>query len=273
MNGLKKLLVKARRQVFSQMGGNNVTRRLGEGYDFAELREYRIGDDVRKIDWLISAKLGAPHVKLFHEERELNLQVVALLPGSTVFGNKREKIAEVAALLGYSAVKNGDRFGGRIFADRVYHEVPPGKKSAGVEKLAEAAAGFDPVGKGCDYPALARLLHEKIRSRSVVFALGDFYGPVTFGPAAKKHEIIAVIVRDRREEAPETMKNRALADPVTGRRIGGNLGQKSMIKYKEMLLENDRKLADGFRREGVRFLKIYTDEPALPKLLRFFGRG
>lgn len=273
MNRLRKLLVRSRRNLFSALGGNNLSSKLGEGYDFAELREYRIGDDLRKIDWVISAKLGTPYVKLFHEERELNVAVAAVLPGSAVFGEKREVMAETAALLGHSALGNGDRFGGFLYADRLYAEFPSGKKKGSVPALAEAILEFDPVGKETAWPEVGRFLFRRLRRRSLVFVLGDFYGPVGFGPAAKKHEIIAVIIRDRREENPETAGGGSWIDPVSGAQREGSMGKKSVERYREMIARNDREMMEVFHREGVRAFKLYTDQVPLIQLARFFGRG
>ncbi|MBT8348832.1 MAG: DUF58 domain-containing protein, partial [Sulfurovum sp.] len=120
---VKKIILKTKKQVYGDMLGNNASLFQGEGFEFAELREYVYGDDVRKIDWKTTAKLAKPFVKIYKEERELNVVVVSMLSGSTYFGTVKQKsdiIAEVIATLGFSAVKNADLFSHMIFADRLY---------------------------------------------------------------------------------------------------------------------------------------------------------
>ncbi|MCD6432596.1 MAG: DUF58 domain-containing protein, partial [Sulfurimonas sp.] len=122
MSKLQKILVRARRQVFSEMVGNNPSIFQGEGYDFIELREYMPGDDIRHIDWNITAKMQKPYIKIFREERELNVVVASVLNGSVHFGSKKfkqESIAEIVALLSFSTIKNGDLLSSYIFTDRI----------------------------------------------------------------------------------------------------------------------------------------------------------
>ena len=130
MSKLKKILIKTKRQIFSEIAGNNPSIFEGEGFDFMELREYTYGDDVRKIDWNVTARMQKPFIKLFKEERELNIVIISLLGGSVHFGQKRfkqELIAETAALLAFSAVKNGDVFSSYIYTDKVEAFTKPTK--------------------------------------------------------------------------------------------------------------------------------------------------
>jgi len=123
MSKLSKILVRARRQVFSEMVGNNPSIFQGEGYDFIELREYMPGDDIRHIDWNITAKMQKPYIKIFKEERELNIVIASMLNGSVHFGAKKfkqELIAEIVANLSYAILHNGDLLSTHIYADRLY---------------------------------------------------------------------------------------------------------------------------------------------------------
>ncbi|MDQ7046306.1 MAG: DUF58 domain-containing protein [Sulfurovum sp.] len=156
---VKKIVLKTKKQVYGDMLGNNASLFQGEGFEFAELREYVYGDDVRKIDWKTTAKLGKPFVKIYKEERELNVVVVSMLSGSTYFGTVKQKsdiIAEVAATLGFSAIKNSDRFSHMIFAEKMYSFSKPSKKLHAVHKAVDEIVNFDPLGKEADYGTVGR---------------------------------------------------------------------------------------------------------------------
>ena len=134
----KKILLKARKQVFGEMLGNNASLFQGEGFEFTELREYVYGDDVRKIDWKTTAKLGKPFIKIYNEERELNIVTAVMMGGSTYFGTVKQKselMAELVALLGFSAVKNSDLFSNVIFSDNFILLVNPIKNSSPYKML------------------------------------------------------------------------------------------------------------------------------------------
>ena len=142
---VKKIVLKTKKQVYGDMLGNNASLFQGEGFEFAELREYVYGDDIRKIDWKTTAKLGKPFVKVYKEERELNVVVVSLLSGSTYFGTVKQKsdiMAEVVATIGFSAVKNTDLFSHMIFADKMYTLSKPSKKLFSVHKAVEDVMAF-----------------------------------------------------------------------------------------------------------------------------------
>jgi len=158
---IKKIILKTKKQVYGDMLGNNASLFQGEGFEFAELREYVYGDDVRKIDWKTTAKLGKPFVKIYKEERELNVVVVSMMSGSMYFGTVKQKsdiVAEVVATLGFSAVKNSDLFTHMIFADKMYTLSKPSKKLFSVHKAVEDLVDFDPLGKEADFPALVETL-------------------------------------------------------------------------------------------------------------------
>ncbi|MCF6207270.1 MAG: DUF58 domain-containing protein, partial [Sulfurovum sp.] len=153
----KRIALKTKKQVYGDMLGNNASLFQGEGFEFAELREYVYGDDVRKIDWKTTAKLGKPFVKVYKEERELNVVVVTMMSGSMYFGTVKQKsdiAAEVVATLGFSAVKNADLFSHLIFADKLYSLSKPSKKLFSVHKAVDEVVAFDPLGKPADYKAL-----------------------------------------------------------------------------------------------------------------------
>ena len=133
---VKRILLKTKKQLFGEMLGNNASLFQGEGFEFTELREYVYGDDIRKIDWKTTAKLGKPYVKIYREERELNVVTAVMMGGESYFGTvkqKRDVMSELVATIGFSAVKNGDLFSSVIFADQLYSTTRPNKKFFAVQ--------------------------------------------------------------------------------------------------------------------------------------------
>jgi len=270
---VKKLLIKTKKQVFSEIAGNNPSLFKGEGFDFVELREYQPGDDVKKIDWLVTAKLQKPYVKLYREERELNVIVALMLSGSTYFGTKRfkyETMAEVGALLGFSAMKNQDNFSYILYADKEYGSIRPTKNINAVTKFTESVFRFEPLGKRANFEGLIERLF-KLKRKSILFIVSDFLEVPELKVLAKKHEVVAVIVRDRFEEEPKPIGFINLLDPQTKESFVVDLEGATLKNYKKEIKALDRKLYVAFKRSGVRFTKIYTDEEPFIKLLKLFG--
>ena len=269
---VKKIVLKTKKQVYGDMLGNNASMFQGEGFEFAELREYVYGDDVRKIDWKTTAKLGKPFVKIYKEERELNVVVVSILSGSTYFGTVKQKsdiIAEVVATLGFSAVKNTDLFSHMLFADRLYGLSKPSKKLFSVHKAVEDVVGFDPIGKEGDFSALVETLHNRLKKKSLLFIISDFVGDIDLKILSKKHDVFAVMVRDRFEEDPSELGYLRLIDMETKQSFEGDVNSGTLKNYKKSLHDNDEKLYKQFKKQGVRFTKIYThEEPALKLMKR-----
>ena len=243
MSKLQKILVRARRQVFSEMVGNNPSIFQGEGYDFIELREYMPGDDIRHIDWNITAKLQKPYIKIFREERELNVVVASMLNGSVYFGSKRFKqdvIAEITAMLSFSAIKNGDLLSSYIFSDTLESHLKPSKKLFQVHKSTDEIINFDPLNKKADYKVLADTLFKRLRRKSLIIIVGDFFEIPDFKVLAKKHEVVAVVVRDRLEEVPPEMGFTSLVDPESGAVLEGDFNSQTVKDYAKKVLVHDR---------------------------------
>jgi len=273
MSTLNKILVRARRQVFSEMVGNNPSIFQGEGYDFIELREYMPGDDIRHIDWNITAKMQTPYIKIFKEERELNIVIATMLNGSVYFGSdkmKQELMAEIVANLSYAVLHNGDLLSTHIYADRLYSENKPTKRISSITKNVNEILKFDPLNKVADYQQLADVLYKRVRKRSLLLVVADFFDVPDFKLLAKKHEVIAIIVRDRLEEHPPVMGFTSLRDPETGEQVEGDYSQKSVDAYVKKVHEHDRALYHRLRKDGVRFTKVYTDENSAIALRRLF---
>jgi len=268
---VKKIILKTKKQVYGDMLGNNASLFQGEGFEFAELREYVYGDDVRKIDWKTTAKLGKPFVKIYKEERELNVVVVSMLSGSTYFGTVKQKsdiIAEVAGTLGFSAVKNSDLFSHMIFADKMYGFSKPSKKLFSVHKAVEDVMTFDPIGKEADYKALVETLVNRLKKKALLFIVSDFVGEIDLKLLSKKHDVFAVIVRDRFEENPSELGYLRLIDMESRQSFEGDVNSGTLKNYKKALHDNDEKLYKQFKKQGVRFTKVYTHEEPTLKLMK-----
>jgi uncharacterized protein (DUF58 family) len=273
MSKLKKILVRARRQVFSELIGNNPSIFHGEGYDFIELREYMPGDDIRHIDWNITAKKQQPYIKVFKEERELNVVLVSMLNGSVHFGSKKLKqefMAEINAMLSFSTIRNGDLLSSFIFADTVYKENRPTKKLHSVEALVSDVLTFDALNKKADYQEMSKHVMQRLRRKSLIIVVADFFDLPDFKVLAKKHEVIAIIVRDKLEEHPPQFGFVGLQDPESGSELEGDYNKATVMAYELKVQEHDRKLYERLRKHQVRFVKIYTHEAPVIKLRKLF---
>ncbi|MEA2099714.1 MAG: DUF58 domain-containing protein [Campylobacterota bacterium] len=273
MSKLKKILVRARRQVFSEMVGNNPSIFQGEGYDFIELREYMPGDDIRHIDWNITAKMQKPFIKVFREERELNIVVASVLNGSVHFGSKRfkqETIADIVALLSYSTIKNGDLLSSYIFTDKMISHLKPSKKINQVQTSVADILNFDALNQKTDFKVLADTLYKRLKRKSLILVVGDFFEIPDFKLLAKKHELIAIVVRDTLEENPPAMGFSSLVDPESGAVLEGDFNSSSVKAYSAKVKAHDHKLYDTFRKHQVRFTKIYTHSLVGVELRRLF---
>ena len=255
------------------MVGNNPSIFQGEGYDFIELREYMPGDDIRHIDWNISAKMQKPFIKIFREERELNVVIVSVLNGSVHFGSKKfkqESIAEIVALLGYSTLKNGDLLSSYIFTDEMISHSKPSKKLHLVQKSVEEVLNFDALNQKVDFKVIADTLFKRLKRKSLILVIGDYFEIPDFKLLAKKHEIVSVIVRDRLEENPPEMGFASLVDPESGAVLEGDFNASSVRAYSKKVALHDHNLFEKLRKDDIRFTKVYTDSIASVELRRLF---
>jgi uncharacterized protein (DUF58 family) len=271
---IAKVLLKARKQVFGEMLGNNASLFQGEGFEFTELREYVYGDDVRKIDWKTTAKLGKPFIKIYREERELNVVTAVMMGGSTYFGTVKQKselMSELVALLGFSAVKNGDLFSNIIFADKLYEMSKANKKFFAIQDAVTKVENFNMLGKGSDFSAFTDTLYKRIKRKSLLFIISDFVGNIDLALLSKKHDVVALIVRDKFEEKPVELGYIRLMDMESSHSFEGNIGKNELKAYEKALEENDKKLYAHFKKNAVRYTKVYTDEEAYLKLAKLLG--
>jgi len=247
----KKILFKSKKQVYGDMLGDNSSMFQGEGFEFAELREYVYGDDVRKIDWKTTAKLSKPYVKIYKEERELNIVVASMLNGSTYFGTVKQKsevIEELVGLLGFISIKNGDLFTNSIFADKLYHISKPSKKFFSVHKAVEFITEFEPMGKDGNFDLMTQTLYNRIKKKSLMFIISDFVGDIDLRVLAKKHDVVALIIRDKFEENPQALGSLRLVDMDNKNSYEGDIDSGAVKRYKEALHNNDEKLYVEFKK-------------------------
>ncbi len=182
---------------------------------------------------------------------------------------KSDVIAEVVATLGFSAVKNSDLFSHMIFADQLYEVSKVSKKLFSVHKAVEDVFEFDPLGKEGDFSALVETLHNRLKKKSLLFIVSDFVGDIDLKLLSKKHDIFAVIVRDKFEEDPSELGYLRLIDMETKQSFEGDVDSATLKNYKKALHDNDERLYKQFKKQGIRFSKIYThEEPALKLMKR-----
>ena len=273
MSKLQKILVRARRQVFSEMVGNNPSIFQGEGYDFVELREYMPGDDIRRIDWNITAKMQTPYIKIFREERELNVVIASVLNGSVHFGSKvfkQDTIADIVALLSFSTIKNGDLLSSYIFTDKMVSHNKPSKKTHSVQTSVDEILKFNAINQKVDFKVLSDTLYKRLKRKSLILIVGDFFEIPDFKLLAKKHEVVAIVVRDMLEEKPPAMGFSSLVDPESGAVLEGDFNESSVASYAKKVAAHDHKLYETFRKHQIRFTKIYTSSVASVELRRLF---
>ncbi len=260
----------------------------GKGMDFDEVRQYNPGDDIRAIDWNVTARAGEPFIKKFREERELTIMLLIDISASGEFGSaaqsKREMAAELGSVLAFSALKNNDRVGLILFTGGVELYVPPGKGRRHVLRLVREILFFEPEGARTDLVAPLDYLNRVQRKHTVTFLLSDFCLTGAFEPnlealrpklqlASKRHDLVAVSVTDPREFQLPDVGLLTIEDAETGEQVELNTSSKQVRAAYEVLTDDRRgKLRSLFRRGGIDALELTTDEPYLPALLAFFTK-
>jgi uncharacterized protein (DUF58 family) len=274
MSSFKKIVIKSYKQVFAEVAGNNTSIFKGEGYDFESIKEYEVGDDVRKINWNTSAKMDSLYVNEYRSQRELNIVIASMMGGSVYFGTKKfksELIAEVASIIAFSAIKNGDKISSYLFSNRLESFVKPSKKIGAVHRLTKEIVEFDPLKKSADYALMAKELYQQVKKKSIIFILADFVDDIDFKILSSKHEVVFVIIRDHFEENPQSIGYVGLIDPATSATIEGDLNSSTIELYKSKIAQNDHKVYEHCKKYRIRYTKIYTDQEPFVKLRRLFG--
>lgn len=252
----------------------------GLGMEFEEVRQYQIGDDIRSIDWNVSARMGEPFVKVFREERELTVMLVVDLSRSQEFGTheqfKRELVAELGATLAFSAIKNNDKVGLILFTDRVEKFVPPRKGTRHVLRVIRELLAYQPEGRGTNIALAMEHLNRIMRRKAVVFLISDFQDSRYEKPlkiTRQSHDLILIAVNDRREQEIPNLGLIELEDGETGRRIVVDTSSaRWRRKYQRLIAEFIERRDSILRRSKLDVIHINTGESFVEPLTRFFRR-
>jgi len=250
----------------------------GQGMEFAEVREYQPGDEVRSIDWNVTARMRRPYVKRYIEERELTVMLVVDLSGSERFGTRKrfksELASELAAVLAMSAIRNNDRVGTVLFTDHVEHVVPPRKGRRHALRLIRDLLVFDPEGSGTDIAGTTDYLIKMLPHKSIIFLVSDFLSENVERPLkllAQRHDVVAVTVEDPSEQELPDLGIVRLVDPESGDTISVDTSDPKVRKQFEQATadERDQRL-HLLRRLAIDEVPISTDAGIIEPLLRFF---
>jgi uncharacterized protein (DUF58 family) len=275
---VRRLQIRARRAVEDLLGGEYHSVFKGTGIAFEEVREYQPGDDIRTIDWNVTARMGHPFIKRFVEERELTVVLLVDCSASNQFGTrqqpKREVAAELAAILAFSAITNNDRVGLVAFTDRVEKFVPPRKGTRHVLRLIRDVLFFQPVHRGTCLREALDYLNRVLHRRAIVFFLSDFLDrdyEKAFQRTGKRHDLIAVPITDPREEELPAVGLLELEDAETGRQVLVDTSRAEVrtayAAQARRRRENMRQLARSAR---VDLIEVATDGGHLDALIHFF---
>jgi uncharacterized protein (DUF58 family) len=289
-SSMRQLEIRTRRMVDDSMAGAYHSVFKGRGMDFDEVREYSPGDEVRTIDWNVTARAGRAFVKKFTEERELTLFLVVDISASGNFGSgamaKRDLAAEIASVLAFSAIRNSDKVGLILYTDRTERYLPPKKGRRHVLRVVRDILFHEPQGVGTDTVKALELVNHVLHRRAVVFLISDFESSGDPGVARaalrravrqtnRRHDLVAVHVEDPREKELPNVGIIALEDAETGEIIELNTARTAVRKrFNELALQRSERLRNDLRSEGVDTVQLRTDAPYIPVLQRFFkSRG
>jgi uncharacterized protein (DUF58 family) len=272
--------IRTRRLVTDMFGGEYHSVFKGLGMEFAEVREYAAGDDIRSIDWNVTARMGHPFVKLYREERELTVVLLVDQSASEFFGTrerfKSELAAEVGALLALSAVENNDRVGLVLFTDRVELTVPPAKGRRHVLRVVREILAQEPRGKGTNLAGALDHLCRLQKRRAVVFLISDFLAQgyeQSLSIASRRHDLIAIRLRDRREEILPSVGVVALKDLETGRDLLVDTSNRTVrARFGKGVVERERAFTRAVRRAQVDSVDLWTNEDVVAPLAGLFRR-
>ena len=252
----------------------------GRGMAFSEVREYRVGDDVRDIDWNVTARSRQPHIKIYEEERELTMMLLIDVSGSRMFGTteklKKNTITEIAAVLAFSAAQNNDKVGCIFFSDRVEKFIPPKKGRAHVLMIIKELISFMPENNGTDISEGLRYLTNILKKRSTAFVLSDFMDTAD-GHARKiasgKHDMVGIRVYDRREQQLPDVGILELKDAETGEKVWVDTASRAVRDAYARNWEQTSALIDSsLKRCRVDNVKIATGEDYVTSLMKLFKR-
>ena len=250
----------------------------GVGIEFSEVREYQYGDDVRTIDWNVTARFGKPYVKVFNEERELNVVLAIDLSGSQYFGTfekfKNEIATEICALLAFSAIKNNDKVGLLIFTDKIEKFIPPRKGRGNGFRVLREILFFNPESKSTNISVAIEYLIRVLKRRSIIFLISDFVDDGFYKPLRilnRKHDVVALRLYDRREKELFPAGLVRMYDVETGEEAWIDLrDSKSLELYKSFVEQKREEFIKETRKMKLDVVDIETGKPYIEPLVRFF---
>jgi uncharacterized protein (DUF58 family) len=250
----------------------------GLGIEFDEVREYAPGDDIRSIDWNVTARMGHPFVKRYSEERELTILFVVDTSGSFCFGTRDRSKAEVAAeltsLLALSAIKNQDKIGLILFSDRIEKSIPPRKGRTAAMRLVREVLAFEETRRGTDIASALQFLNRVQKRRAVVFLISDFIADDYLQElrlTARKHDLICCAVSDPWEEALPNVGPIEVEDPESGELLVLDTGSAGLRKrFNEQTTRERKQRLDTFRRLGIDTVPISTSQPYVDAIRQLF---
>ncbi len=252
----------------------------GRGMAFSEVREYQYGDDIRNIDWNVTARMNHPYVKIFEEERELTVMLLIDVSGSNEFGSrvqlKEDMITEIAAVLSFSAIQNNDKVGVIFFSDKIEKFIPPKKGSSHILRIIRELVDFKTENQGTDIAEALRFMTNAIKKRCIAFVLSDFLDDSyedALKIASRKHDLIAVRIFDQREEEIPDMGLVRLRDAETGGQVWVDTSDKGFRReFAKQAAIRNRKMDELFIRSGVDMASVRTDRDYVKPLMTLFKK-
>ncbi|WP_289044590.1 DUF58 domain-containing protein [uncultured Olleya sp.] len=275
---VRKIEIKTRRLSDHIFGGEYHSTFKGRGMTFSEVRQYHFGDDVRNIDWNVTARTNQPHVKVFEEERELTMMIMADVSGSELFGTqnqfKNEIITEIAATLAFSATQNNDKIGLILFSDDIELFIPPKKGRSHVLRIIRELIEFQTKSKQTNIAQALKFLRNVMKKKAIVFIMSDFIADdykQTLKIAAGKHDITGIRVFDKHEEAIPNLGMVQMEDEESGELMLVNTNSKTVRKnYAKFYSQKVDYFKDSFAKSGAGSVACRTDESYVKKLLGYF---
>ncbi len=275
---IRALEIKVKHLVDEAFAGSYHSVFKGQGMNFEEVREYQPGDEIRSIDWNVTARLSQPYVKLFTEERELTLTLIVDLSASGNYGSarfsKREVAAEIAATLAFSAIRNNDRVALIIFTDEVELFISPGKGRSHVLRVIREVLYHEPRSRKTNIAAALGYLNRVIHRRSIAFLISDFHAgdcSRDLALTSRRHDLTAIQIRDPLEESLPRIGRVMLEDQESGELLEVNTSSQAVrSRFETQAKEHQEALEEQFLRNGIDHISLATDEDYLPPLRQFF---
>lgn len=277
---VRKIEIKTRRLSDHIFGGEYHSTFKGRGMTFSEVRQYQFGDDVRNIDWNVTARYNEPFVKVFEEERELTMMLLVDVSGSEFFGTdkqfKSEIVTEIAATLAFSATQNNDKIGLILFSDEIELYIPPKKGRSHVLRIIRELIEFEPKSKQTNFAEALKFLSNVMKKKAIVFVLSDFISDDyqhTLKIASGRHDVTGIRIYDKHEESIPNLGIVQMQDEETGELMLVNtMSKKVRTNYAKYYKEKVEYFKDSFNKSGAGAIDCRVDESYVKKLLGYFKR-